>query len=256
MLANDPGDGDGDAMLFSVIARARASTLPLALLLIGLAGTTSGCRAAPRIELVEQSGDGVSSDAPFDWPRAVRLGVVENRGRYQPLHDRVVDALTEGVDRVVPDLRRAAGEPVDYVVDVDIGIDSGGHVTNFLAVFPGFVIFMPSWYQLRWDFEVTTTVRVSRGDRFGSKLLVLTDRFLARYTPVGISVGAYIGWGGLIFPPLVISPFVTGLVAAADDWDPRAFAKVLSRDPVAGTRYADHVAHAVKQAIDADLRFE
>lgn len=232
------------------------TTLPLALLLVALAGLTSGCRAAPRIELVEQSGEGMASDTPFDWPRAVRIGVVENGGRYQPLHDRVVDALSEGVDRVVPDVRRAAGEPVDYVLDVDIGIDSSGHATNFFAVFPGFVIFMPSWYQMRWDFEVTTTVRVSRGDRGGSKLLVLTDRFLAKYTPVGISVGAYIGWGGLIFPPLVISPLVTGLVAAADDWDPRAFAKVLSRDRDVGARYADHVAQAVKQAIDSDLRFE
>lgn len=250
MLANPTHDGDGDPMLL------RASPLPLVLALIALGGTTSGCRLPPRIELVEQSGEGPASDTPFDWPRAVRIGVVENGGRYQPLHDLVVDALTEGVDRVVPDVRRAVDEPVDYVIDMDIEIEGDGRPTNFLAVFPGFVIFMPSWYQLRWDFEVTTSVRVSRGDRGGSRLLVLTDRFLARYTPVGISVGAYLGWGGLVFPPLAISPFVTGLVAAADDWDPRAFAKVLSRDALTGARYAAHVAHAVKRAIDSDLRFE
>lgn len=256
MLVNSAHDGDGDSMLSTVIARARTSSVPLALALLVLAGTTSGCRSAPRIELVEQSGGDEATEAPFDWPRPVRVGVIDNGTRYPTLHDRVVSALAQGVDRVVPDVRRAHDDPVDYVVDLDIAIDSSAHATNFLVVFPGFVIFMPSWFPLRWDFEVTTSVRVSRGSRHGSKTFVLTDRFLAKYTPVGISVGAYIGWGGLVFPPLVISPLVTGLVAAADDWDPRSFAKVLARDAGAGARYAEHVAHAVKRAIDADLRFE
>lgn len=223
-------------------------------LALGLAG--SGCSLPPRLEHVSHEGAGVAVDVePFDWPRPVRVGVTPGDGGHHGLHARVVGALHEGFDRLVIDYRRArATEPVDYVVDVDVGIRGEPHGTNFLVVFPGFALFMPTWFPLRYDYVVTTSIGVRSGER--ARTLTLTDRFLVRYTPVGVSVGAYIGWGAIVFPPLLLSPLVTGGVAALEEWDPDTFARALARDPEAGRRYGARVARAVRQAIDADLRFE
>lgn len=231
--------------------------LPLIALAIAATSTTSGCALAPRIELVSQDGRPPLAVEPFDWPRPIRVGVLEDRSRYQPLHDRVVGALADGIDRLVRNHRPSAADRVDYILAIDLDVDGQGRATNFLAVFPGFLIFMPSWYQLRWEYDVETTVRILRGsDHLPVKELVLHDQFVARYTPVGISVGAYIGWGTMLFPPLILSPFVTAVVAAADDWDPRRFARCLAQDHDAGAVYASRIAHAVREAIDADLRYE
>jgi hypothetical protein len=220
--------------------------------------STSGCALAPRIELVSQDGHPPVAREPFDWPRPIRVGVLPDSTRYEPLHDRVVRTLADGIDRVVRDHRpSAASERVDYVLAVDIDVDGDGRVSNFLAVFPGFLVFAPSWYQLRWDYQVETTVRILRGhDHVVVRELNLRDRFVCRYSPVGMAVGAYIGWGAILFPPLVISPLVTGIVAASDDWDPRRFARLLAQDSEAGHVYAGRIAHAVREAIDADLRYE
>lgn len=223
-----------------------------------LALTTSGCALAPRIELVSHDGSPPVRSEPFDWPRPIRVGLIEARSRYEPLQDRVATELAEGVDRVVRYHRPSqAYERVDYLIAVDIDVQGQGRLSNFFAVFPGFLIFMPSWYQLRWDYEVETTVRILRGhDHRLVKQLALRDRFVARHTPVGISIGAYIGWGSFLFPPLLVSPFVTAVVAAADDWDPRRFARLLAHDVEAGAAYAGRVAHTVRETIDGDLRVE
>lgn len=238
----------------------RIPSLP-AYLLIALAvtglTTSAGCTLPPRIDIVSQDGRPPLVVEPFDWPRPIRVGVLESRGRYELLHDRVVDDLADGIDRLVRNHRPSAADRVDYILAIDMDVDGKGRATNFLAVFPGFLIFMPSWYQMRWDYDVETTVRILRGvDHRQVKELVLHDRFVARYTPAGILVGAYIGWGTPLFPPLVISPLVTGIVAAADDWDPRRFARVLAFDSDAGAIYSSRIAHAVREAIDADLRYE
>lgn len=245
---------------------ARATRLALTLGAVTLAGAGGGCAIPPRIEVVSHDGDHAGGGEPFDWPRAVRVGVVGGDfGRHVVLRDRVVDALREGVDRVFDGYRPGrTGERVDYVVDIDVSVEGQGHPSNFLAVFPGFAIFMPSWYQLRYDYEVTTRVRLWRGDGGGRvdrrpgprRRLTLTDRYRARDTSPGIALGAYIGWGALLFPPLLISPLVTGVVAATDEWDPHLFAHLLAHDPDAGWRYANGVARAIRDLIDEELRVE
>ncbi|MCO5170370.1 MAG: hypothetical protein M9894_28875 [Planctomycetes bacterium] len=228
-----------------------------ALAALALAGAGGGCSLPPRLEHVAHEGGAPGRTAePFDWPRPVRVGVKPDGGGHGRLHRRVVGALHEGFDRLVVDYRRSrATEPVDYVVDVDITVHGEPHGTNFLVVFPGFAIFMPTWFPLRYDYTVTTTVDLT-GAGGRTRTLTLTDRFLLRYTPVGVSVGAYIGLGSIVFPPLLLSPLVTGGVAALEEWDPHAFSLALSRDPEAGRRYGSRVAQAVRHAIDADLRFE
>lgn len=228
----------------------------------------SGCTAPPRVEYLGPVGvTDDTDDPPFDWPRPVRLGVVGGDfGRNLVLRDRVLEALGEGVDRVVHGYRpNRSPERVDYVVDVDVDVRGDGEATNFLAVFPGFAIFMPSWYPLRYDYVVTTRVRLWRGPdvedsvatrRSAPRTLRLTDRFQVRHTPAGVAVGAYVGWGAILFPPLLISPLVTGIVAAVDEWDPIHFAHLVAHDAQAGYLYGERVARAVRGLIDDELRYE
>ncbi len=248
------------------VSRLPGRRLALALAALTLAGA-GGCTLPPRIEYVGHEGGARADDAPFDWPRPVRVGVVGgNFGRNLVLRDRVVEALGEGVDQVVHAYRPGrSAERVDYVVDLDVDVRGEGHATNFLACFPGFVIFMPTWYQLRYDYVVTTHVRLWPGRTDGDaaaartpapRRLTLIDRFQARYTPPGYAVGSYVGWGALFFPPLLISPLVTGVVAAVDEWDPFHFAHLLSHDSHAGYRFANRVARAVRGMIDEELRYE
>jgi hypothetical protein len=235
----------------------RLESYVLIALVIVSANTTAGCALPPRIDIVSQDGRPPIEIEPFDWPRPVRVGVLAERSRYQPLHDRVVHELADGIDRLVRNHRPSAADRVDYLLAIDMEIKGRGRASNFLAVFPGFIVFAPTWYQMRWDYDVETTVRILRGiDHSRVKELVLRDQFAARYTPAGITVGSYIGFGGVLFPPLVLSPLVTGIVAAADDWDPRRFARVLAQDDGAGAIYSARIAYAVREAIDADLRYE
>lgn len=243
--------------------------LTLALAALGLAGA-GGCTLPPRIEGVSHEGGRLDdADAPFDWPRPVRVGVVGSS--FDPnlvLRERVVEALAEGVDRVVRcDLNRSDVRPerVDFVADIDVDVRGSGDATNFLVCFPGFVIFMPSWHPLRYEFEVTTRLRLRPGladhrsaaaRPSASRTLTLTDRFRVRYTPSGYAVGSYLGWGALFFPPLLISPLVTGVVAATDEWDPVHFAHLLAHDPDWGHHYARRVANTIRGMIDEELRFE
>jgi hypothetical protein len=187
----------------------------------------------------------------------VRLGLVRELGRHDALQARLVSALGEGVDHLDPDWRPTSGARVDYVLDIDIDVEGSGRASNFLACFPGFVVFAPSWYQLRWDYDVVTHVRVRRGGSHALvKDLAILDQFVARFTPPGVLVGSYIGFGGLLVAPLLAAPLVTGIVVALDDWDPHAFSRLLARDDRAGWQWAQHVAAEVRRAIDADLGFE
>lgn len=244
-----------------------ALRLTLTLAALALLGA-SGCTLPPRVDYVGYEGGSLSSDDSLAWPRPVRVGVVGGDfGRTVALREQIVDALGEGVDRVVHGYRPGrSDERVDFVVKVDIDVRGSGRATNFLATFPGFVIFMPTWYQLRYDYEVTTHVRLwpgrARDDGVSANVerrprtLTLTDRFLVRHTPPGVAVGAYVGWGAIVFPPLLISPLVTGVVAAVDEWDPYHFVHLLAHDSPAGYRYAHRVARVVRGMIDDELRYE
>jgi hypothetical protein len=241
----------------------RLVSLACLALALGLSTASTGCHMAPRIEMVSSDGAPAPNLDPFDWPRPIRVGITPEWGRYGGLHHLVAHALEDGVDRLVMDYRPSReSERVDYVIDLDIGVDGDGRLTNFLAVFPGFVLFMPSWYQLRWDYVVTTHVRVRRaggggdGEGSGAREAMLHDAFVVKHTPPGIAVGAYLGWGALLFPPMLISPLVTGAVAALDDWEPRRFVDVLHDDPETGRRWALGVASTARRLIDEDLRVE
>lgn len=226
----------------------------------------TGCAAPPRVEYLGPVGvahDGPDDDEPFDWPRPVRLGVVGGHfGRHLVLRDRVLEALDHGFDQVVHGYRPSrSAERVDYAVDVDVHVRGDAEATNFLVVLPGFAIFMPTWYPLRYGYEVTTLVRLWREDpsaprRQPARTLTLTDRFEVRHTPPGLAVGAYIGWGAIVFPPLLLSPLVTGIVAAVDAWDPVHAAHLFAHDPRAGQLYGRRVARAVRAMVDAELRHE
>lgn len=244
----------------SLTAASRAACLALAL---GLSALGGGCSMTPRIELVGSDGHAVGGPAPFDWPQPVRVGVTPEWGRYGELHHLVAHALEDGVDRVYLDYRPTReSERVDYALDIDISIDGHGRLSNFLAIFPGFVLFMPSWYQLRWDYVVSTHLRLRRGsaggdgEGVGTREAMLHDAFVVKHTPPGIMVGAYLGWGALLFPPMIVAPLVTGAVAALDDWEPRRFADLLAHDPETRVAWARSVAAAARRLIDEDLRHE
>lgn len=227
-------------------------TCSLASLLLVLA---TGCAAEPTVERLDAPGD--ARGLPLeraDWPRPARVGVPFYEGAYPELHHQVVVRLARAVDHVQLDHQRGAGLPVDYIVDLDWRIEGHAVWTNFLECFPGFALFMPTWLPLRWEYDVVAIARLVRpldGGMIAERRR--TARFEGQHTPVGHEVACDLGWGAILFPPMLLSPFVSAVVSVARPWPEPAFARVLARSPD-GRDLAREVAADLLGAIDDDLR--
>lgn len=215
----------------------------------------TGCAAEPTVERLDAPGD--AGGLPLeraDWPRPARVGVPLREGEFPELHHLVVVRLARAVDHVQLDHHRGSGLPVDYVVHLDWQIEGHTVWTNFLECFPGAAIFMPTWLPLRWEYDVVAVGRLVRpldGELIAERRRA--SRFLAEYTPIGHEVACDLGWGAIIFPPMLLSPFISAIVSVARPWPEALFARALARSP-AGRELAREVAADLLGAIDEDLR--
>lgn len=230
-----------------------AIRLATALLALVVGALASGC-AAPRIERTDLPTGGYVALEKADWPRPTRLGVLSGSPYFAELDRAVVKRVANGVDHVVPGRGGTGyGPTVDHVLALEWQIEGDTSVANFFICFPGFVLFMPTWIPLRWEYEVVVVSRLLRPD----DLSVIDERrrtahFRCRYTPGGYNVACAMGWAGLLVPPAVIAPFVAGLVGVASPWDEHRFARALARDD-AMSELAHEVAADVLSLVDEDL---
>ncbi len=248
------------------LARARLAALAAALV-----ASASGCMG-PRLEALD-ANDLALDPAPA-WPLPVRVAVTPEAGGPTALHAAVVDAVERrlapgvvgpareappslgGLVRLgpahAPDevLRRGpARGGADAVLSVAVSVEGSGAWTNGLVCFPGFVVLAPAWLPLRWTYEVRTTVEVRAAGRAPQTVAHVT-RLRARYTPDEHHVGCGLGFLAVLFPPMLVSPLVTGVVAIVDPWDEQEFTRELLASPL-GRAWADAVAARVAASLDA-----
>jgi hypothetical protein len=227
----------------------RRLALPLALLVILATGCNTGHRGVSWDE-----DDSSPEVAQVRLPLPVRLGVRTHFDQHSGLHRVVLDALrrSPNFEVIQQAFRKGRKGRLDYVVELSYKVETGAKLYNFLTCFPGFVVLAPWWAQLRWDFDITTRIRLVRPGDSPVADLSRRDAFDLAFTDSTYSLACNIGFVGILFWPAASSPLGTGVVSAFYNGQPWAYRVRLYRS-LAAQVWGDRLSNTIASRVEADL---
>lgn len=226
-------------------------SLHLVLLLCLLAAP--GC-AVGHNGVIWEAEDSTPAARPVELPLPVRLGVRLNSSGASGLHVVLVEQLRRSSNfEVVRQTAIAEQEGrLDYVVELDYEVEAGAKLMNFVTCFPGFVVLAPWWGKLRWDYDVTTRIRLLRPRSAAVAELERFDAFELAYTDAGYSIGCNLGFLGLVFLPATASPLVVGCITAVYDGQALGYRGRVNRSH-AMAAWGQRIGHAIAAEVERDL---
>ncbi len=152
--------------------------------------------------------------------------------------------------------RAARDHLIDYHVTYAARVETSGRGVNFPICFPGFLIFMPAWYGLTWEYTVVSRIDIQRADGSFVSSVESRDEYICYYTSPQDGVNVNFGFTGF-FPILLfgfITPFSVGIATAVGAPDlytlDQAF---LAKE---GKAFGEAVKTRVLERIARDLRGE
>lgn len=215
--------------------RSLAVTLCLTLILC------NGCAATFEYE----PGSSDAEPPPTRLAQPVRLAVLSFGGRHRPIHDSILDAMRSHPD--VQELRQGSAqelklEDYDLCMKITPRVKATGKGYNFPLAFPGFLILMPTWYELRWTYRIETKLSFSNAKgMLLANPTVRREQFHMAYTPTFHAMGAYVGFFGWASAVCVIAPVLSAYHSTGE---------LLNVDQVSDTfaSSSEGVAHAERAA--------
>lgn len=224
--------------------------LALPFLLLSL----NGCASAP-MGIAWDPDDSTPAGEVTRLPLPVRLAVRPASSKYFGFHQVVLTALrtSSNFSQVEVTGHPSLEKEFDFVVDLEYLLETNARWYNGLIMFPGFAILAPHWVSLRWDFDVTTKLKLLRA-RDGTELgrAVRRDGHEIAYTSPGYGVAADMGFLGILFLPAFGSPLFGGLVTMFTDSQPLKYRYRFYQSP-AGREWGSRVANLIATRIETSL---
>jgi len=222
----------------------------IALICTGLMASTGCVSTKATFEADREASDPAPEELTPSQP--VRLLIDPQEGDFRHVHTSIMEAMGEDprYERVTPNSSylKPKRHEYDFRAALHVKVEGAGEAINFLTCFPGFVLFMPQWYPLRWACVVSTEGKVQRMADGKIYRFARQDAIEMAYTSTAYSVAAHTGWWSLVFTPMGAFPLGAGIFAVFDSADMEVFNEHFPDSP-SGRQWARSISQQVLTTI-------